>query len=81
MQVKVIVTDEVRKTRKGDAHMQVVGVDAGGPFPLETNVYVGPGDVPAKPGQYIADGRLTRKGYDLVFDFGLRDLKPLPAGK
>lgn len=81
MKIRVTVTDHLEETRSGKGRMQAIGIHAGSAFPLEHAVYIDNQDSPLKPGDYTAEVRLKRKGYELVVDFGARDLVPLVAAK
>jgi len=74
MKIRVTVTDEVRPTRKGNGVMQVVGLHVGGAFPIQDQIYIPNEEKPLAAGEYVCEGRLIRKGYDIVFDYAGRDL-------
>ena len=76
MKVRATVTAELRPTRKGNGQMQVVGLHTGGTFPLEDTVYIPNEEKPLAPGEYIAEGRLVREGYKIVFEYSARNLVP-----
>lgn len=81
MKVKVLVTDIVKGTKTGNGTMQHCGImDGSNPFPVPTDLWIPPDRKPLAKGEYIAEGSLRSKGYDLVFDMSLDDLSPAKNG-